>query len=106
MSDNGFRISSERTGTTTRVTVMGELDLASAPQLREHMTAQLADHSEIIVLDLGDVSFIDSTGLHALIDASSQDGKRLRVIPNPALLRLLEITGLRDRLPLIDDRSG
>ena len=79
MSDNGFSISSERTGTTTRVTVMGELDLASAPQLREHMTAQLADHSEIIVLDLGDVSFIDSTGLHALIDASSQDGNRLRV---------------------------
>ena len=80
MSDTGLQVSVQRAGTTVRVVVAGELDLATAPQLREHVSAQLADHAEIIVLDLAGVSFIDSTGLHALIEASEQDGNRLRVI--------------------------
>lgn len=105
MSAAAFQITCERTGTTVRLTVSGELDVLTSPQLRDHLSAQLADQAEIVVLDLAEISFIDSTGLHALLDATAQDGARLRVIPNPALLRLLDITGLHDHLPIIDVAS-
>jgi anti-anti-sigma factor len=105
MTSDAFRITCERTGTTVRLNVTGELDLASGPRLRDRLSDQLADHAEIVVLDLADVSFIDSTGLHALLDATAQDGNRLRIIPNPGLLRLLDITGLHDRLPIVHAHS-
>jgi len=100
---DAFSVTCERTGSTLRVNVTGELDLLSSPQLLDQLSARLADRAEIVVLDLAAVSFIDSTGLHALLDATAADGDRLRVIPNPALLRLLEITGLHDCLPIVLD---
>ena len=102
MTDGGLQISDERTGTTVRITALGEIDLANAQQLREHIRGHLADHAEIVVLDLAEVSFIDSTGLRTLLEVAAQDGNRLRVLPSPALLRLLDLTGLHDRLPIID----
>jgi anti-anti-sigma factor len=104
MSENGFDIATESTGETTRVTVTGDLDLVTAPRLREHMGAQLEGRAEIILLDLAEVSFVDSTGLHALLDAAARDRDRLRVVPSPALLRLLDIAGLHDQLPIVDSR--
>lgn len=101
MLDDGFAISSQCTGTTIRLTVSGELDIATARHLREHTSRQLAGPTEIVVLDLTDVSFIDSTGLHALLDAAAQDDGRLRIVPSPVCLRLFDIAGVRDRLPLI-----
>jgi len=96
-------ITSERTGTTAHIAVSGELDIATVPGLRQHMTLHLfTDHAEIIVLDLSAVSFIDSTGLRTILDAADQDHDRLRIIPSPACLRLFEIAGVADRLPLID----
>src|SRR4051794_10747448 len=100
MISDALRITTERMGTTLRMTVAGELDLESSPRLRDHLELSLSDHAEIVVLDLAEVSFIDSTGLRALIDAASEDGSRLRMIPNPALLRLLDLTGLQDHLPI------
>ena len=95
-------ITSERTGTTARITAAGELDIATAPSLRQHMVPLFADHAEIVVLDLTAISFIDSAGLHALLDIADQDGDRLRIVPCPTCLRLFEIAGVLDRLPLID----
>ena len=109
MSSNGhrgFTIRSERTGTTVRIMVSGELDLASAPGLREHVYGQLADHAEFVVLDLADISFIDSAGLHVLLGALNQDGGRLRIIPSAACVRLFDIAGVLDLLPLIDVEAG
>jgi anti-sigma B factor antagonist len=102
---DGLQISAERSGTTMRITVLGEIDLANAQEFREHVSADLADDAEIVVLDLTEVSFIDSSGLKALLYAKAQDGNRLRLIPSPALLRLLEITGLHEHLPIIEAHS-
>lgn len=105
MSSNGggsLAITTQRTGTTVRIMVGGDLDLATAPDLRECLRGQLADHAEIVVLDLADVSFIDSSGLRVLLEAVSGDGGRLRIVPSATCLRLFDIAGVRDRLPLID----
>ena len=64
-----------------------------------------ATDAERIVLDLSGLTFIDSTGLRLVLDVNERCGgqvDRLRVIAgSPAVERLLDIVGLRDRLPLI-----
>jgi anti-sigma B factor antagonist len=79
------------------VLVSGELDIFSGPILR-HRLADLDGAS--MVLDLSGVTFIDSVGLHVLLDLFEAAAGRLSVIPGPATVRLFEITGLQGKLPL------
>lgn len=98
---NGLAVSCERTGTTMRIVVAGELDLATAPELHDHLETYAAEQAEITVIDLTAVTFIDSSGIHALLQAVERDGGRVRIIPSARCLRLFEIAGIRDRLPLL-----
>ena len=106
MISDGLQINGRRTGTTVRITASGEIDIATAPRLREYASRHLADDAEIVVLDLTDITFIDSSGLHALLQAAAHEGNRLRIMPSPACLRLIDIASVRDRLPLIDTPSA
>jgi anti-sigma B factor antagonist len=77
----------------------GELDMAAAPILRENL-ARLEDRgAATIMLDLGEVTFIDSTGVHEFVEARSRaqdNGHRLRLSgASPAARRLFELTGTR-----------
>jgi anti-anti-sigma factor len=102
---NSFEITSERIGTVVWTAISGELDVGTAPQLVAETNRHLADHqAEIIVLDLSKVSFIDSSGLHVLIDAAQQP-ERVRIIPSTVCRRLFDIVGVADRLPLIAYQS-
>ncbi|MEV4709659.1 STAS domain-containing protein [Actinoplanes sp. NPDC049316] len=84
------------------VEVTGELDLATAPALLERVRTGLAGGPEAIVLDLAGVTFCDSSGINALMDAHTLAGGRgttLRVVNAQRItLRALEITGV---LPLL-----
>ena len=79
--------------------VSGELDLSTASQLRSAVDDAVA-RGGTVQIDLREVSFIDSTGLHALIQADQmlqRQGQRLYVTDqSPALRRLLELAGLTD----------
>jgi anti-anti-sigma factor len=83
----------------------GELDIATVSVLEPVMLAAEATDADTIVLDLSGLTFIDSTGLRLVLDANDRCGgevDRLRVIAgSPAVERLLDVVGLRDRLPLI-----
>ena len=87
------------------LTLTGELDMASAPMLQSAVEGADLDARELVVLDLKGLEFIDSTGLRVLLDFNERcggDSGRLRVIAGaPAVERLLDIVGLRERLPLI-----
>ena len=77
--------------------VHGELDIATAPELRRLLTGlRLRGHS--VVLDLAEVTFIDSTGLSALMDAhfeAARDGWDFSVRhPSRAVRRVAELTGM------------
>jgi anti-sigma B factor antagonist len=89
----------------TRITVSGEVDIASADALRRALVeAERADDGHPIVLDLTGVTFMDSTGLRALIEhvrISSLDGDRLRICPSEQVSELLKITGLTEQLARI-----
>ena len=87
----------------------GELDLASAPQLKQALADALGA-MPLVVLDLRELTFMDSTGIHVVIEADSQArraGRRLVLVRGPAQVdRLLELVGLTDRLEIIDLEPG
>lgn len=87
------------------VVAEGDIDLATAPILREALACALEKTASVIV-DLGDVGFVDSSGLNAFVwghQQAQKSGGSLRLRhPSPMLCRLLGITAL-DSLLLIDD---
>jgi anti-sigma B factor antagonist len=84
----------------------GELDMATAPALRQRLDAAVDAGARNIVLDLTEVSFIDSVAMAAIIHARSRlgDAGRLAVvIPSGSYTRLvLEIAGLPRCLELFE----
>lgn len=75
------------------LTLHGELDLVSAPELDE-VLVRLRD--EDVAVDLEDLTFLDSSGLAVLLQATERRTLELRR-PSPIILRVLETTGVLDR---------
>ena len=82
----------------TVVTPTGEIDVATAPRLREQLLALVTDGTVHLVIDLEGVDFIDSTGLGVLVGAlrraRSADGDLRLVCTNSRILKVFDITGL------------
>jgi anti-anti-sigma factor len=82
------------------VTVRGEIDLETSAELSAVLADLDADSN--VSLDLGDVTYIDSTGLRVLLtarDAATEAGGGLRVSATSSIVaRLIEITGASDLL--------
>jgi anti-anti-sigma factor len=91
-------ISWSRTGGEARCKLGGELDLATEPRVRRELLDALHDGPTQLVIDLADVTFIDSTGLRALLSArnrASSIGTRVVLSHlGPAVERTLAIANL------------
>jgi anti-sigma B factor antagonist len=98
-----------REGGVHRLTPIGELDIATAPVLERACSAVMQNAEvEMVVLDLRELIFMDSTGIHLLVrvHAACKDGDRLRVINGSrAVERVLDLSGARDLLPIISSDS-
>ena len=83
------------------VTVTGELDLGTAPRLRDALRA-LPDGLRLVELDLSGVSFIDSTALGVLLAAYKRHqtvgGEFTVIASSPVVAKVLEISGLSSLL--------
>ena len=104
--DQEFHIE-ERPGTDAPViAVSGEVDVATAPQLRESLQRVIAHGASTVVLDLLGVTFLDSTALGVVIGAHKrcrEVGGELRVVvADPRLVKIFEITGLTGVLSISD----
>jgi anti-anti-sigma factor len=92
-------------GGVHRLTPIGELDIATVPLLESAFDAVFRDdEAEMIVVDLRELVFVDSTGIHLLIrmNGACAGVDRLRVINGSrAVERLLDLTGVRAQLPII-----
>ena len=92
------------------VRVRGEIDVATSPQLRDHLNALLTNGARHVTIDFAEVSFVDSSGLGVLVgayrrlnvDADAGSGGSLRVVNAQASVRkVFSITGLEP--VLLDD---
>jgi anti-anti-sigma factor len=89
------------------VILAGELDIATHGDADVVLRDVQDAGSPLVVLDLRELKFMDSTGLRLLVQADSrarESGQRLAIVRGPeAVHRVLEITGLDAKLDLIDD---
>ncbi len=90
MDDRAFEIDSLDESGVTVVTVSGEVDIVAGSPLEE----ALAGAGEHLVVDLSGVTFMDSTGINALLHAQRRHGQVAIVCPpSQHVRRLLELTG-------------
>lgn len=83
--------------------VTGEVDISTAPEVRERIRDLAVKGTVHIIADLSRVDFLDSTGLGALIGGLKRlrehDGSLIPVISTSRILRVFEITGLTRVFP-------
>lgn len=89
------------------LTVGGEVDAASAPQLRAGVERALGAEPPLLVLDLSDVAFFGSAGLSVLLSAAeAMSPGVLRVVASPQVRRPIEVTGLDEVLAVFGTLDG
>jgi anti-sigma B factor antagonist len=102
-----FNVSSSRIGRQgLGLRIDGELDLYSASDVREELT-DIAPDVRYVLVDLTGLTFMDSSGLATLLDGARDIAKRrgrmMLVVGDPAVLRVLEVTGLDGYFEIRDD---
>lgn len=104
-----FRVEAESNGTLHTVSVAGELDQSTAPELRTALADAIGDQTRGLLVDLSDCNFIDSTGLSLLVETKrrlAEDQRRFGVCCADAdVRRLLELTGIDQAVNLFDTRA-
>jgi anti-anti-sigma factor len=105
-----FDITLTRTPGRATLTLVGELDITTTPRLSKYLSTLAQTHQGLIVIDLRQLTFLDSTGVRALVRADSyarRDGWNLAIVKGPPQVqRVLEICGLTEVLPLADEPLG
>ncbi len=98
MTNEEVTITREAINGVAVVVVRGEIDVASAPELRSHLHDLCAEKASSVAVDLRSVTFLDSSALGVLVGAlrrcRESDTEFRLVIDSPRLLKIFEITGL------------
>ena len=104
IEDEGWDASSQL------LAVSGELDLTSVRDLRRRLQSAFASGQARIVIDLSQVTHMDSTGLAELISAHQRalelEGKLVLVVTSSSIRRTLEIRGVVNLFTIVDSRDG
>jgi anti-sigma B factor antagonist len=103
-----FRILTNGSGSRVEIEIHGELDLATASQLEAEFDRVAAlDGVEVVIADLRNLAFLDSSGLEAIMkfDArlSAEDADFVVVRGPRAVERLFEVMQLHQKLRIVDD---
>jgi anti-anti-sigma factor len=93
--------------TSVRVALSGELDIASAPVLEEALGRIESEQPAVLLVDLRELDFMDSTGLRTLVSANQRaraQGRRLAIVRGPEQVdRIFSVTRLDERFEIVDD---
>ena len=99
-------VTSREQGGRTVVEVGGEIDVYTAPVLRERLNDLVGDGHHHLVVDMEHVDFLDSTGLGVLVGGlkrvRSHDGSLRLVCTQEKILKVFRITGLTKVFPIHD----
>jgi anti-sigma B factor antagonist len=97
-------------GSWAVLSVKGDVDIYTAPRLRERIVGLADEGSLRIVVDLQGVEFMDSTGLSVLVAGlkrlKENDGVLALVVTREPVLRILSITGLDRVFPIYNEVSA
>lgn len=103
----GFSVEPHEQGGSLVLHLQGELDTSTARQLRHALTSAMAGDATAIVLDLAELSFIDSTGIAVFLSAlrrADDEGRTFGLRhPGRMVRKVLRLTGV-DRL-LVDEET-
>jgi len=106
ISDGTLVVRVSENGGARRVSLCGELDLANAATAESALQACFEEEGATVIVDMRELEFIDSTGIALLVATLSRNeqGATVQFIPSPspAVTRVLDITGLAERLPLAE----
>lgn len=88
----------------------GEIDLSTVGEVEERLEEGSGDgRPDVVVLDLREVSFLDSSGLRLVLRLQrqlSEEGRRLVVVQGPRrVARVFELTGVAEQLEVVADPS-
>lgn len=104
--DGTLTVRTAKEGDARRISFCGELDLANAGTAKTQLGLALDDADARVIVDLRELEFIDSTGIALLVAVLRRNGSssRLRFIPSraPAVCRVLQLTGVDERMPTVD----
>lgn len=105
-AQDNFRVDVNNEGRAVVFAVQGELDLASSPTLEQAIDGVSNDDIDLLIVDLRELRFMDSTGLHALVKANKragEAGRKFAVIQGGAQIqRLLSLTGVGELLTVAE----
>ncbi|WP_204555962.1 anti-sigma factor antagonist [Bacillus ectoiniformans] len=94
----------------TKVVLSGEIDAFTAPKLRESVFPYTEQKGMKLVIDLSDVTYMDSTGLGVFVglfkNLSANDSTLQLVGLSDRLKRLFDITGLADIMNINSEVEG
>jgi len=97
-------LASRTEGDKTVVSVGGEIDVYTAPKLREQIVQLVEDGQYHLVVDMEEVEFLDSTGLGVLVGGlkrvRAHDGSLRLVCTQERILKIFRITGLTKVFPI------
>lgn len=103
--ESNFAVHTHTTERTVRLALSGELDIVSTPVLEKTLAELSTSDAELVVVDLRGLQFMDSTGLHLLIQAQQQAhdlGRRFALVRGPdQVQRLFDLTGLTETLTIV-----
>ena len=104
--NSDFSVEVQELGGATVLVVTGELDLRTSPELEERLSRAFDAGAELVILDLRQIEFMDSTGLRVLLSAhqrAHETGRRFALVRGADQVeRVLTLTGVRDLLTVVD----
>ena len=104
-----FEVAVRRDGGHLVVAPDGELDLATVPEVEEALRTVEGPVTHV-TLDLGKVTFMDTSGLRLVLEEekrATKDGRTYSIVPGPpAVQRIFELSGVADRLPFAPAGDG
>lgn len=98
-------VTSARSGCCAILTLVGELDLATVDEIAEHVTRMTdEDPPEHVMVDMLEMTFMDSTGLRILLLLKELVGGQVALIgPRLGVRKVFDVTGLADQFPQFAD---
>jgi anti-sigma B factor antagonist len=104
--ESNFLVQTQVADRAMMLTVSGELDLVSSPALEQALEDLSATDTRLVMIDMRQLDFMDSTGIHLLVKAQQRAhaaGQRFAVIRgSEQVQRLLDLTGVSEQMTIVD----